>query len=158
MPSPFPGMNPYLERAADWGDFHSAFVPYLRGAIERQLLEPFRTRIDENVYIHAHSAEERRLIGHFEVFANTPRVSSTAIATTTFSTPIIGGIPEVVELIEVPFLEILDLRNDSVVTTIEVPGPGNKDGSGDAKIYRTKVLKLLRSPANFVEIDLLRAG
>ena len=27
MPSPFPGMNPYLEQEDAWRDFHEAFLP-----------------------------------------------------------------------------------------------------------------------------------
>jgi hypothetical protein len=30
MPSPFPGMNPYLEQNAFWQDFHLAFLPVIR--------------------------------------------------------------------------------------------------------------------------------
>ena len=27
MPSPFPGMNPYLEQPDVWHDFHQGFIP-----------------------------------------------------------------------------------------------------------------------------------
>jgi hypothetical protein len=27
MPSPFPGMNPYLEQYDAWHDFHERFIP-----------------------------------------------------------------------------------------------------------------------------------
>ncbi len=27
MPSPFPGMNPYLENEYAWHDFHDSFLP-----------------------------------------------------------------------------------------------------------------------------------
>ena len=33
MPSPFPGMDPYLEDPAYWSDFHAAFLTYWRDAI-----------------------------------------------------------------------------------------------------------------------------
>ena len=29
MPSPFPGMNPYIERASVWHDFHERWIPFL---------------------------------------------------------------------------------------------------------------------------------
>ena len=32
MPSPFPGMNPWLEHPNVWHDFHSAFLPLLRAS------------------------------------------------------------------------------------------------------------------------------
>ena len=30
MPSPFPGMNPFLEREEVWQDFHQSFIPLVR--------------------------------------------------------------------------------------------------------------------------------
>jgi hypothetical protein len=33
MPSPFPGMNPYLEQEDAWRDFHEAFLPTAREAL-----------------------------------------------------------------------------------------------------------------------------
>lgn len=35
MPSPFPGMNPYLERHNMWADFHDAYLVELRNALIR---------------------------------------------------------------------------------------------------------------------------
>ncbi len=35
MPSPFPGMNPYLEQDDVWTDFHQSFIPLVR-----ELLSP----------------------------------------------------------------------------------------------------------------------
>ena len=31
MPSPFPGLNPYLEQEAVWHDFHERFCPAAAG-------------------------------------------------------------------------------------------------------------------------------
>ena len=30
MPSPFPGMNPYLEQRDTWEDFHTSFITHAR--------------------------------------------------------------------------------------------------------------------------------
>ncbi len=37
MPSPFPGMNPYLEQADLWQDFHFEFLPAMRRQLVPQL-------------------------------------------------------------------------------------------------------------------------
>jgi hypothetical protein len=37
MPSPFPGMNPYLEQEDAWHDFHERFLPAAAGALEAQV-------------------------------------------------------------------------------------------------------------------------
>ena len=52
MPSPFPGMNPYLERVSVWNDFHSSFVTGMRDAIAPQIAPAYYVRIGEHVYIH----------------------------------------------------------------------------------------------------------
>jgi hypothetical protein len=33
MPSPFPGMDPYLETPALWSDLHARFITYWRDAL-----------------------------------------------------------------------------------------------------------------------------
>ena len=43
MPSPFPGMDPYLEDPDVFPDFHDSFVTYLRESLQPQLPEPYFT-------------------------------------------------------------------------------------------------------------------
>ena len=52
MPSPFPGMNPYLEQEHLWHDFHERFCPLVAELITRQVRPHYVVRIDEQVYIH----------------------------------------------------------------------------------------------------------
>ena len=43
MPSPFPGMNPFLEQEDVWQDFHDSFIPAARAAgsiVARKRLKP----------------------------------------------------------------------------------------------------------------------
>src|SRR5437899_1572397 len=47
MPSPFPGMDPYLEISGDWRDFHARFIANSCDAIADQLPENYVARIDE---------------------------------------------------------------------------------------------------------------
>jgi len=37
MPSPFPGMDPYLEDPAQWPDFHLVFIHWLRKTLNDRL-------------------------------------------------------------------------------------------------------------------------
>ncbi|MGL4422693.1 MAG: DUF4058 family protein, partial [Gemmataceae bacterium] len=37
MPSPFPGMDPYLEDPAYWSGFHTTMIGHARGQISQQL-------------------------------------------------------------------------------------------------------------------------
>ena len=35
MPSPFPGMNPYLEHPDTWEDFHTRFITHAADTLRR---------------------------------------------------------------------------------------------------------------------------
>ncbi len=50
MPSPFPGMNPYLEHASIWHDFHKSFLPLAADALGKQVLPRYFVKIVEHLY------------------------------------------------------------------------------------------------------------
>src|SRR5437867_4358109 len=66
MPSPFPGMNPFLEQEEVWQDFHQRFITYSAGALAAQVEPDYIVKIEEHLYIHELSAE-RRLLGRGDV-------------------------------------------------------------------------------------------
>ena len=41
MPSPFPGMDPYLEHPEFFPDLHDSFITYLREFLQPRLPEPY---------------------------------------------------------------------------------------------------------------------
>lgn len=49
MPSPFPGMDPFIE-AQRWRDFHAAFVATALGALVQKLRPRYEVSIDEHLY------------------------------------------------------------------------------------------------------------
>ena len=49
MRSPFPGMDPYLER--HWGDVHTSLVTYARDRLQKLLPRDLRARVEERVVI-----------------------------------------------------------------------------------------------------------
>ncbi len=50
MPSPFPGMNPYLEQEDAWHDFHERFMPMAAAMLEKQVGDDYIVKIDETVW------------------------------------------------------------------------------------------------------------
>jgi hypothetical protein len=46
MPSPFPGMNPYLEQPDVWHEFHEAYCGAIMTELSRSLPEPYYVRGD----------------------------------------------------------------------------------------------------------------
>src|SRR5262245_49912842 len=49
MPSPFPGMDPYLE--AHWRDIHAGLIIYARDALQGALPRGLRARVEESVLL-----------------------------------------------------------------------------------------------------------
>ncbi|MEJ7590535.1 MAG: DUF4058 family protein [Planctomycetaceae bacterium] len=41
MPSPFPGMDPFLEQPAVFPDFHNRFIAYLSEFLKPDLPQPY---------------------------------------------------------------------------------------------------------------------
>lgn len=156
MPSPFPGMNPYLEQVDVWHDFHQGFVAHLRDAVAPQIRPKYLAKIDENVYIHELSAEERHLLGRPDVavLSNQPGTRGTAVVDR--AAPAYGHLlPQADELRE-SFVEIRDRESRELITVIEVLSPTNKERGADRDQYVAKRRCILASHAHLVEIDLLR--
>jgi hypothetical protein len=62
MPSPFPGMNPFLEQDAFWQDFHLEFLPAIRERLVAQVRPKYIIMLDEHVY-----AQDVRRVPFLEV-------------------------------------------------------------------------------------------
>jgi hypothetical protein len=160
MASPFPGMNPYLEQSSVWEDFHQSLITEIRESIAAQVRPAFLVKIEERVFIHEPSSEERgRLLGKPDVAIIGSRHPSFALAETVPDrlAAIIATIPDV-DIEKHSFIEIRDRQNRELVTMIEVLSPSNKRHGPDREQYLMKRSVLLCSPVSIVEIDLLRGG
>ncbi len=51
MPSPFPGMDPYLESPQVWADFHSRFINVMSEQLVPLVRPRYSVRIEERVYL-----------------------------------------------------------------------------------------------------------
>ena len=158
MPSPFPGMNPFLEQDALWHDFHLAFLPALRARLVPQVAPGYLVLLDEHIYLRSEESAPRRLLGRADV-------SLAAAAAGDGGEPAVAVLeaPARVELVvddveRVPFLEIRDRLSRDLVTVIELLSPSNKRPGPDREQYLAKRQGVLASPAHLVEIDLLRGG
>ena len=160
--SPFPGMNPYLEGPVNWSDFHATLIHTLREAINDQLPEPYNARVGELVMMVAPEQPERQT-REPDVFVNRdpdagPSARPVAVAPpTALLEPIILAHVEHLDPHTELFIEILRMPERDVVTVVELFSPTNKYGAGRAE-YGDKRAQLLRTSANIVELDLLRAG
>ena len=53
MPTPFPGMDPYLEQSALWPDVHNGLIAEIRNALAPQLRPRYYVAIEERTYLEA---------------------------------------------------------------------------------------------------------
>jgi Protein of unknown function (DUF4058) len=159
MPSPFPGMNPYIERASVWHDFHERWIPHAADLIGAQVLPRYFVRIDEQMYIHMLPLEERRFVGRGDVLVSalTPARTGTVATTPVLEAPAEVGVP-VIDTEGLSFLEIRDRDSLELVTVVELLSPSNKYAGPDREQYLAKARKLQQNWVHFVEIDLLRGG
>ncbi len=164
MPSPFPGMNPYLEQPSVWEDFHSRFMTYAGESLAAQVRPNFFVKLEERVFIHEPSSDERRkLLGKpdLALFQAEPiRGTPVAVVDQTAMNrvkSIIATIPDV-EIERHAVIEIRDRHDRQLVTMIEVLSPSNKRYGPDREQYLMKRSTMMFSTASIVEIDLLRGG
>src|SRR5262249_9036872 len=157
MPSPFPGMNPYIEQDAFWQDFHLELLPAMRGRLVAQVRPKYIVMLDEHIYVQELPPEPRRLVGRADVsLAAPPRPrAEEAAGVGILQAPVQVQIP-VQDVRRVPFLEVRDRLGRELITVVELLSPANKRGGPDREQYLAKREKLLESPAHLVEIDLLR--
>jgi hypothetical protein len=157
MPSPFPGMNPYLEQADVWTDFHQSYIVALRDSLRAQLDPYYIVKIGEQLYVHEPPAP-KRLLGRADISATRTRTKRSKTAGAAVLEP-----PATVELGDVDMerlsrVEIRDRAQRQLITVIELLSPTNKYAGPDREQYEGKRRQILSSPAHFVEIDLLRGG
>jgi hypothetical protein len=154
MPSPLPGMNPFLESSELWSEFHSRMIVAIADALSETLSQEYRVAVEKRVYLS--QGEGTISIGIPDVSITTSSSSSTggaAIATE----PTIVEIP-VAEEVQERFLEIREVATGRVVTVIELLSPKNKRAGEGRDAYLQKRQRIMMSQTHLVEIDLLRAG
>ena len=120
MPSPFPGMNPYLEQEDVWRGFHDRMVVAISDALTPQVRPAYIVNIEEHIFIHEPDANELVLVGHVDVSLSRGKSrTKTGGAALAESAPVRIRIPSV-EFEKHLFLEIRDRKNRELVTVLEL--------------------------------------
>src|SRR5215204_3028792 len=154
--SPFPGMDPYLER--HWRDVHGSLVIYARDALNDQLGGGLIARCEERLVIEEADGPSRSI--HPDV-----RVVEHGL----HGVPVrpLGGVavaePLVVDVTSEPaverHVEIIDTSTGGrVVTSIEFLSPTNKLPGDGRTQYALKQRQCAEAGVSLVEVDLVRQG
>lgn len=173
MPSPFPGMDPYLEGEL-WQEFHETLAGTIRAQLLAQLPASYVALLAKRyvvgtptvgilpglglnivdwpaqrvIYpdVHVAALPERHL--------REPAVGYEAgVAVMAPRFEVVNPLPTVPQL----SVEIRDVAQRRLVTVIEILSPANKHGRGVLE-YNDRRMRLLNTDTHLLEIDLLRDG
>jgi len=160
MPSPLPGMDPYIEHPEIWGDFHGRLAEEVSAELNQVLLPRYVARLASRVtYELVEIGEARHVRPDVGVWQpQPPQAGERGPATAVAAAPVESEVP-----MELPLrlytVEVQEVGSLRLVTAIEVLSPVNKRPGHEAHgEYLRKRRDLLRSEAHFIEIDLLRGG
>ena len=159
MPSPFPGMDPYLEDPAYWSDFHASFLLYLRDAVNDCLPDYYEARIDEKISLAETNPDRIKLIEPDLALTREGPSGGGSFGASAVAMMEPVTIPHLAvdEEQKERWIEILHRPERSLVTVVELLSPANKEEPGLHR-YRDKRNSLLAGPTHLVEIDLLLKG
>src|SRR5437016_6812381 len=133
MPSPIPGMDPYLEDPAVFPDLHDNLIAGIRNAINAQLPPPYYASSASRVWVEP----SQRRVGPDVDVLRPERPGSGAVATPPVATavarpPVVVRIPR--EEYREPYLDIYAKPgHERLVTTLEVLSLTNKIGGGEGR-------------------------
>lgn len=155
MPSPFPGMDPYLEHPTLWPGVHNGLIAALQLFLAPQLRPRYYVALEERVYVT--EPEQRTFVGRPDVAivrsaeaeqGSKPSVSASML---TVQVPVPDEVRET-------YLEVRETGTDYVITVLEILSPTNKRPGRGRRIYEDKRLEILATRTHLVEIDLIRSG
>ena len=157
MPSPFPGMDPYLEGSL-WMSVHTPLTVEIARQLNRRLSARY-VALTTRRFVMDTPEESEIVIG--EVYPDVAVARSGLPMGVRHTAGTIAPPLRMATLVRTPIphitVEIRDVEHRQLVTVIEVFSPTNKHGDG-YKEYLDKRDRILRSTAHLIEIDLLRKG
>jgi hypothetical protein len=157
MASPFPGMDPWLERPMVFPDVHLSLVYLLKAAVNAGLPRGYTISTSNRVWVDIEARRELD-VGVFGP-DNVPEGQAAVTTMTAAGLVVIETDEDLSDPIEEPYLEIVSDEGDRLVTAIEVVSRANKTaGDHGRNSYTHKQTEYRLSNVNLVEIDLLRGG
>ena len=157
MPSPFPGMDPYLERASLWPNVHNSLITALRDDLAPRLRPRYFVGVEERAVLAIEDDDASATRPDVTVATTPPEAGGIQEAAAAYAVPapIVVLLPDTVRLV---YLEVRTTDGDRLVTAIELLSPFNKRPGRGRQSYERRRGRILASGAHLVEIDLLRAG
>ena len=164
MPSPFSGMDPYIESQRNWSDFHADLGTEIRARLNAHIQpDYYATAVTYIAYDVIEIARKDSYtavpdVGVWRAGNNGPTTSGVAVLDVVIDPP--QAQSQVT--LEAPFrlsnVEVRQAGTDRLVTAIEILSPINKRTGREREKYLRKRRELFLSEVHVMEIDLLRGG
>jgi len=158
MPTPFPGMDPYLEQTSLWPDVHNRLIVSLADDLTPHLRPHYYVSIEERTY--RQDPGGLTFSGRADITVVDPSSANIRESPPVYATPpgsVTVTLPLSDEITET-YLEVRSVDNGRIVTTLEILSPTNKRPGEGRRQYLRKRMAVLGSETHLVEIDLLRGG
>ena len=162
MPSPFPGMDPFLESPAIFPDLHDSFVDTIKARFQRVLPPPYFAAGGSRVWV---DVSERPVGPDVAVAKATGQSNVTGEVDSAVAVAPVRTEPVVVTVTSDEFREpFVELRaagpgGERLVAVLEVSSPVNKRlGERGRNLYLRKQREVRGAGLHLIEIDLLRRG
>ena len=143
MPSPFPGVDPFLEDQGYWKEFHSKYISWVQDTLAEQVPNTYEVRIEERLSLIYEPDPDFHQKAWTDVAVDRsagPSRAGLAPSGTITLEPVTLSLPRYVleEVIE-HRIEIRRFPERELVTVIELLSPSNKEAPGD-QVYSKKRL------------------
>lgn len=156
MPTPFPGMDPYLERPGLWPDVHNRLIATIADDLAPRLRPRYFVSIEERTYTVA--PDDLIFAGRADVAVVECGSASVGEAVAADADGVVTVEVPLLDEVRETFLEVRSTANERVVTVLEILSPANKRAGAGRDQYTEKRLGIFGTRTHLVEIDLLRAG
>lgn len=162
MPSPIPGMDPYLEHPALFPGVQNGFVNYLCETLNQQLPSTYFAATANRIWVELTGRiiePDVNLLHQSNGSSSPVNNAGVAVAYLTEVAPVKVTVPR--EEMKETYIEVYASgpAKPRLVTVIELLSRANKTPkSPGRKLYRSKQREVCRSDSHLLEIDLLRWG
>lgn len=159
MPSPFPGMDPYLEDSEIWRGFHHSLADEIKAQLNPFVGPKYFAEVEVRTIIEDVAvATTQTVIPDAAVLERQPSLTGGRIAAVAIPAAPVQRTVVISDEIKLRSVQIRTTDNSQLVTSIEILSPFIKRSSKGISDYRQKRTEILHSPVHLIELDLLRGG
>ncbi|MCZ2342119.1 MAG: DUF4058 family protein [Bacteroidales bacterium] len=159
MPSPMPGMDPWLEDVSLWSGFHARIIVAIGANMTRLLPPGYYADLEQHVWLEDDDGNHESFAypdGYVAERRGSPLPETDWAVATLPNTEV--TLPKPRKKRTHKYIKIVDQPGNQIVTILEVLSPSNKENDADREAYLYKRGEIMLSGTNLVEIDLLRGG